>query len=202
MIDPDFTGQTVVIVAGGPSLAGFDFDRLRGRTVIAINRAYEFCPEATMLWWSDRNFWKGHWQNLLAHAAPFRACAGTEIAQEDMPASVRVWPCSGVSSFDPHPDRIRHGNNSTYAAIHVAAHRGARKIIPLGLDMRFGPAGETHFHGGHGVLLLEQTLKDDLLPHFATLAPWLAALGIEVVNGSPNSAVEIWPRCTPEEALA
>ncbi len=92
--------------------------------------------------------------------------------------------------------------NSTYAAIHLAAHLGAARIVLLGVDMRYGPAGESHFHGGHGLIHSEATLTELMLPHFEPLVKPLQQRGITVVNASPDSALRCWPRCSIDEGLA
>ena len=44
--DGDWSGERCFIVGGGPSLRGFDWGRLRGERVIAVNRAFEQLPFA------------------------------------------------------------------------------------------------------------------------------------------------------------
>ena len=73
MILPDFSAGRTVIVAGGPSLAGFDWRRLDGERVIAINRACEVLPHADVLWWSDAGFARRHGRALADHPAPVKA---------------------------------------------------------------------------------------------------------------------------------
>jgi hypothetical protein len=198
-----FAGATVFIVAGGPSLIGFDFARLAGRHVIAINRAHEVLVEATILWWSDILFWLRNREALLAHKAPWKA-TGIENRRDSVkyPSEVAVYDFTGMTGFDDRPGCLRHGNNSSYAAIHLAAQLGAKRIVLLGVDMKHGPAGETHFHTGHGLVRQERTLTEKMLPHFESLAPALAERGVEIVNANPESALAIWPRCSIDAALA
>lgn len=197
-----FEGQPVIIVAGGPSLIGFDWSRLTGKNVIAINRAYEVVPGAAVLWWSDSRFWRHHRDGLGAHGAMWKATCNINYHESDaLPDWVKQYVISGHKGFDEDPGKLRSGNNSAFAATHLAAHLGARRIILLGVDMRHGPAGETHFHDGHGMQHLEQTLTDLMVPYFGSLAEPLAERGIEVINASPDSALGIWPRRTIDEGL-
>lgn len=193
----------MVIVAGGPSLRDFQFERLRGVNVIAINRAYEDCPFAQVLWWSDARFWRKHKGDLLCHQAPWKAtCDINYDASDRLPESVHQYRFTRVDGFDDDPACLRTGNNSAYAAMHLAAHLGVARMVLLGVDMRHGEHGETHYHEGHGFLHVESTLTRLMVPHFATLAPALAVLGIDVINASPNSALAVWPRCSIDEGLA
>lgn len=196
-----FSGKSVAIVAGGPSLKGFDFGRLSHSTVVAINRAHENLPGASMLWWSDMLFWVNHKDAIAAHGAPVKATVDWDYPADMLPPGVSVYRVTGRAGYDPAPGCIRHGNNSAYAAIHATAQRGARKIVIFGLDMRYGPDGESHYHGGHGKVHEERTLTEDMLPFFETLAGPLAKLGLTIINASPNSAVTCWPRCSIEEGL-
>jgi hypothetical protein len=198
-----FEGAKVFICAGGPSLSGFRFDRLAGKRVIAINRALEFVPGAEVLWWSDARFWRNNRTAISAHRARYKAtCQIGYQGDEVLPPWVTQYRFTGVSGFDADPRCLRHGNNSSYAAIHLAAHLGARKIVLLGVDMRHGPAGETHFHGGHGLEHQEETLEKLMLPFFDSLAVPLAERGIEVLNASRDSSLTLWPRCSIDEGLA
>lgn len=192
----------MIVCAGGPSLTGFDFARLAGKNVIAINRALEFVPAATVLWWSDARFWFNHQEKILAHAARWKATAGVNYGSEVLPGHIHQYRVTGHKGFDPAPDAVRSGNNSAYAAMHLSAHLGARKIIALGLDMKHGPKGESHFHGGHGFQHQEATLTDLMIPWFKTLAPHLAERQIEVFNASRDSALTVWRRCSIDEGLA
>jgi hypothetical protein len=119
----------------------------------------------------------------------------------ELPTEIHEYQFTGLTGFDDRPGCLRHGNNSAYAAMHLAAHLGASALILLGVDMQHGPAGQTHFHGGHGHKHFAETLKNTMLPYFASLAPALAERGIRVLNASIGSALRVWPRCTIQEGL-
>lgn len=202
MIPRIFDGQPCIIVAGGPSLWGFDFGRLAGLNVIAINRAYEVVPGAQVLWWSDCTFFLRHRKALEAHRAPYKASARYDYPDSVQAPWVNFYRFTGHLGFDHDPANLRHGNNSAYAAMHLAVHLGAAAQILLGVDMA-APAGKrTHFHDGHGHPLPDETLKQVMLPHFASLAPPLVQMGITVLNASPDSALRVWPRCSIDKGLA
>lgn len=199
-----FAGQTVAIVAGGPSLVGFDFSRLEGAPSIAINLAMDVMPFATVLWWTDALFYRrpGISERILAHRAPYKATAHLGYGSQEPDPSIHVYHFTGVDGFDDDPGRLRHGNNGGYAAMHLAAHLGARRLVLFGFDMRVGADGRSHFHGGHGLPYHEHTLKSLMLPYFKALASPLAERGVEVYNASPDSALTLWPRCSIDEGVA
>lgn len=155
-----------------------------------------------MLWWSDHIFYLHNAEAILAHPAPYKATALRDHDRApDAPDHVYRYRFTGLNGFDPAPDCLRSGNNSSYAAIHLAAHLGARKIILLGVDMKHGPDGRTHWHEGYGRPHLQHTLDVQMRPHFDHLVKPLAERGITVVNANPESALIAWPRMTFEEAL-
>jgi hypothetical protein len=197
-----FEGQAVAIVAGGPSLVGFDWEQLRGVPAIAINRAYEVMPFAPVLWWTDAKFWRGHHAGIEAHRAIWKAtCQVGYQGIEPLPSWVTQYRFTETGGFDPDPKNLRSGNNSAYAAMHLAAHLGARRLVLLGVDMRHGAGGATHFHGGYGTPHLEENLARYMVPFFDTLAAPLAERKVEVINASPESALTVWPRCSIIEGL-
>jgi len=202
MIPPIFNGQAVAIVGGGTSLDGFDFAQLDGANVIALNRAYEFVPRASALWWSDALFFRKHREALEAHAAFSKATGNLGYQKDELPGWVHEYTFTGHSGFDPDPHCIRHGNNSAFAGMHLAVHLGAKCIVLFGVDMRHGPDGKTHFHGGHGTVHIEDTMTRHMLPLFASLAKPLAKRGVRVINASQDSALKVWPRCSIADGVA
>ena len=54
--DGSWAGRRCFIIGGGPSLKGFDFERLRGERVIAINKAFYDVPFADIVFGMDRPF--------------------------------------------------------------------------------------------------------------------------------------------------
>jgi len=202
-IPPIFRDQTVAIVAGGPSLKGFQFDQLAGTPSIAINRAHEFMPRATMLYWGDAIFWRKNLFNLLAHQATWKVTLNLNYAGGEIMPPVVQYTVSGREGYDPKPGRIRHGNNSAYAAMHLAVQLGARRLVLFGVDMHYGPNGESHFHSGYdSSTQTEETLRRMMLPHFASLVEPFEQMGVEVFNASPDSALRLWPRVALSEGVA
>lgn len=195
----------MVVCAGGPSLKGLDLAALlASRNVIAINRAHEFLPFARVLWWTDARYWRRAARSLIDHDAPWKATGNLEYHKRELPLmDVQQYLFTGADGFDENPEHLRHGWNSAYAATHLAVHLGARRIVLLGVDLRHDgtPAGR-NFHSGYGVGPPPDDTMEKWKASFSTLAPILAAKGVEVINGSPDSALTIWPRRTVQDALS
>lgn len=201
MIPRIFEDRTVAIVASGPSLGGVDWSGFDGLPIIAINRRHEDLPGAAVLWWSDALYWRRAQESLLAHPAPWKATGHIGYQPGELPHEIEVYRFTGKDGFDPDPEHLRTGNNSAFAAMHLAVHLGASGLVLFGVDMRHGPSGETHCDGGHGFVHREETLRDLMVPFFKSIAPHLAAQHVAVLNASPESALTIWPRCSIDEGL-
>lgn len=86
-----------------------------------------------------------------------------------------------------------HTGNSAYGALGLAYHFRPEKILLLGVDgtnqARVSGEGPPKYSLKH-------------LPYlFSTATKQLDSAGIQVVNGSPMSAVDCFPRTTPEKGL-
>jgi hypothetical protein len=188
--------QDVYIVAGGPSLRGFDFSRLNDVPVIAINRAYEVLPYARVLYWTDGKFFRDHKDALQLHAAPHKAAARDLLygygTYEGHPW-VNTYELTGFTGLERKSRGLRHGNNSGHAAINLAYNLGARRIGLLGYDM-YIDQDRDHWHDGYKTALKDRTLRDKMCPFFQDIARELEAEGVQVLNYSEHSRLRCWPR--------
>lgn len=189
-------GQPCAVLASGESMnadvvaAVYAHFPIR---VIAVNCTHELAPLADLLYAADASWWNVH------HAATKRFIGLKACAEETHFDDVLRIKDSGKEGFDPDPAAIRGGGNSGYAAIHLAAHLGCRKIVLCGFDMRGG-----NWHGKH-----KQPLRTrgegryaQWIPRFSTLAPELAKRGIEVINATPGSALKCFPQMELGAAFA
>ena len=197
-----YDGTTVYCVGGGPSLRDFDWKRLRDKNVVAINRGMQLLPTARVIFWSDFRFWRYYGEDVLAHAAEFKITINDASVLAARKCGIELFnvPHTGCSGFEYDPRGIKHGKNSGYAAINIAAHLGAKRIVLLGYDMKWSSAA-THWHDGYVTTHTEAKL-DGYLAEFPGLVGPLHSLGIEVVNACEDSRIECWPRMTIDAALA
>jgi hypothetical protein len=203
-------GETCCILAGGPSLRGFDASVLVGRRVIAINDSWRLCPWADVHYYCDAGWWNG--QIVLNR----RSLDGSVCFLDMM--QVGFWVKGSLPNEADHPHArtvrftgqqgletvatgLRHGSNSGYAAINLAYLFGAQRILLLGFDMRT-EARRSHWHDEERPADFEnQVIKRSFLPHFPTLVDPLAAAGVEVINCTAGSALKCWPHVPLAEAL-
>ena len=183
-------GQTVAIVAGGPSLSLADVHRLaqaKGRRavrVIAVNDAVYPCWWADWLHAGDGKWWEHH-AGALGAWPGIRTTTTASLLDS---YGVRLLQVSGTDGFDPDPAYVRSGHSSAYHAICAAVHAGAARVLLLGLDMKTAADGRRHWFGEHwdGT---EVDYAATMLPCFETLVEPLAALDVEIFNCAPDSAL-------------
>ena len=101
---------------------------------------------------------------------------------------------------------IHQGQNSGFQALNIAYLRGADPIILLGFDMKRGPKGESHHHGDHPAGLNNPPGLND--PNWGAWRDWfdgaaaqLAAAVRTVINCTPGSALDCFPKMDLEDAL-
>jgi hypothetical protein len=205
--------EKVIIVASGRSLEGFDFERLRGLgTIIAVNGAGSSVPFADM--WFTLDPWGLHGPQLPVNFRGQKYAAVSEDFGRDyavvaehrkVPAPnitflhrLRQHNLAGVSSETAFKKGLSEDNscintgNSGYGALNLAYHLRPKKILLLGID------------GGMGYFYTKDSSNRPLtyLPEmFDSSLPQLQEAGIEVINGSINSAIKTFPRFTVSDAL-
>jgi hypothetical protein len=189
-------GDTVVVMASGPSLCTDDVESCRGRArVIAVKDAIRLAPFADGLYGCDANFWYG--------SKGFPTFAGFKYSID--PIAARYGPQllknTGESGLEVDPTGLRTGKNSTYQAVNLAVHLGARRILLLGVDMGHSPYSPKYFYGDRPKGQRNSPWAAMLLLWPTLLAP-LQALGIEIINCSRQTAIDCFPRRTLQEALA
>ena len=195
-------GATLACLGGGPSLTAAQCEALRGRArVIAINDAWRLAPWAEVLYACDGRWWRKH------EGVP--GFAGLKITLSNSAAQVAAWPeiavleNTGTEGLERAPHGLRTGRNGGYQAINLAVHFGARRVLLLGYDMRVAADGRSHWFGEHADWPTRPNIfRNVFLPHFEGLAHELDAIGLRVVNCTPGSALEVFPKARLDRALA
>lgn len=140
-------GEDVFILAGGPSLQGFDFKRLRGRTVIAVNFSIMHWPEAQYLVGLDAKFFTGlRAEGIDPYKMDCRIIAGGSAAIRPMGNMSVVVVCNNPS-LDPR--KMYGPMSSTLVALNFAIISGAKRIFLLGVDQKYSSNSSEDGKGIH-----------------------------------------------------
>lgn len=185
-IDPIFLGETIYIVGGGSSLEGFNFHSLSDKITIAVNKSFQHLSNPTVIYWSDYRVYRWYENEILAYKNAHK------VTNKPLPDNNAVINLLSTGKFglerDPHG--LRDGGNSGYAAINLAYHLGAKKIVLLGFDMKV-INGKSHFHEGYDVHKKpdQRVYERLMLPSFDSMADLLKKQKVQVYNASPESAI-------------
>lgn len=201
--DGSWHDQPCFIIAGGPSLRGFNFERLRGRGhVIAINRALEFVPWADVAFFMDWKLYKLYhetpdkkaaWDRFTGHRV-FLNLMGRKL---DDCYSVRSLGRHGCSMS--HAKGLYHGNNSGHGALNLAFTLGAKPIYLLGYDCGYRAGEPGHFHSGYGVRT-NPSVGRSFIKDFENFKVQLRGRAV-IFNLNPASALRAFPFKTIDEVL-
>lgn len=179
-----------------------DAELCRGHRVLAVNDAYRLFPWAEVLYGCDARWWstvqgasectgekwistdRNRWQSVDSVAYQF---------------GLKVIQGRGLPFFSTDPRFIHYGYNSGYQAINLALLFGAAPLVLVGFDYR-KVEGRSHFFGDHQKPLANTT----------NFAIWLECLDvaskklppyIQIINCTPDSAIESFPRGNLKEVL-
>jgi hypothetical protein len=189
------------IVAGGPSLKGFDWSLLDNKFTIAINRSYEVLPNANIVYFTDNDFWKIHEKGILAHKG--KKVKGSLPSRVIKHPEVEEYILTSPTGLEMTAGKLNHGHNSTYAAINLATQMGFKKIYLLGVDMKWGTPKDrstSHWHNGHKRTDPESVYKK-MSKCYETIVEPLKKQGVEVFNLNPDSALEVFPKLNPQQVF-
>lgn len=220
---PLWRGLTTVLIASGPSLTHEQVRRVRAARetcavrVIAVNDAYLLAPWADVHYAADEH-WRS-WQ-VEGKAKPLLGLSGEDVKARW--ASFAGQKCGIDSGNGPPADDAVHvlrkhqtpqnfglsldpreivtGRNSGFQALNVAVLAGAKRVILLGYDGKKDEGGKRHFFGDH-----PKVEADVVYPVYCQAMSKaensLRDAGVEVVNCSPGSAIESFPKMDLREAL-
>jgi len=197
-IQPLWQGETCYIIGGGPSLTGFNWSGLAGRRTIAINKAFLSYPDANILYWTDSRFYSWYKSEIDLFAGEKYTLRWNPNHKGD----IRLLNKGVRFGLETRRDTLAHGNNSGYAAVNLAYHMGAKRIVLLGYDMG-NEGGKSHFHDGYPTRQTpDDVYEKQFIPGFKMLADLLRQQGVEVWNACLSSKLNVFPKMSLDRALS
>ena len=209
-------GSTAIILGGGPSLLRqFDVpdsviqDVYTGRSkpsvyssylepihkshIIAVNVAYKIGSWIDAVFFGDPSTWQEDKANLIQFKGLRITCANnlnndTRLKWLERDQRKR----HGIST---NPEMVAWNSNSGAACINLAVHFGVKRIILLGFDMKLDGGKNQHWHKLYSTSdkQLESTFRRHLTG-FQEIRKDADALGIEIINANPDSAITEFPK--------
>lgn len=178
---------------------------IHGKHVIGINVAFMIGPWIDMVFFGDNGFYLRFKRDLASFP-------GLKISANSQPGRDGFVKCLGrdgshTKGISMRPGYVSWNYNSGAASISIAAQTGAKRIILLGFDMNLGKDKMQHFHNvyARGPVTDDRRLRKLPFPRhlrgFPNIAQDAKKLGIEILNASPNSSIDSFPKYTVKELL-
>jgi len=156
--------EEIYIIGGGASLKGFDFDLLKDKDTIVVNKTIFHVKNPTYFITMDYMFLKNYREKIKRNkTAKFFVGAMNNAylkykngkltdTKHKISYDLDMIDVLIFSKYDKGIGfdftNFRHGCNSGYCALQLAIILGYKKINLLGIDLNF--TENTHFHGGYG----------------------------------------------------
>lgn len=199
-------GATVALVAGGPSLSLKQIRRIAMARAQGRCRAIAVNDAVYPAWWADLCY-ACDWRWWAKHRG-LPGFGGIRVAIDERPkeppegcGAVRTVCNTGLAGLEESPEGVRNGRQGGYQAINVAYHLGATRLVLVGYDMKPGAEGETHWFGRHEDWAVSPESMKKWVEHFDELADALRARGVEAVNCTPGSAIDVFRRTDLDSVL-
>jgi len=198
-------GQECFIIGGGPSLSDFDMSLLDGMNTIGINRAFQFCPNTSINYSMDSDFYdkmmrgdydKPNQKRVKDVWLDYRGLRVFLTPMELKQYGQEVFLVKRLFYKSLSTDLsagIYGGCNSGLGALMLAAALGVSTIYLLGYDMRIDK--KTHWHGGYPDKNLEEFVAklSEYRKEIEDMSPLFEKVGIKIYNLTENSTISCFP---------
>jgi len=179
---------------------------IHDKHVIGVNNAYLLGDWLDAMFFGDCAWYVMHRNNLAKWPKlKVTCCARFANHVESKHDNIKYLAkdTNHRTGISDNPSLVSWNWNSGAAAISLAAHFGVNRIVLLGFDMSMDGSRSAHWHAPHG-----QTKGRVAPPPFArhlkgfpTIAEDAKRRGIEILNASPTSAIQEFPKVAIKELL-
>jgi hypothetical protein len=204
---PDDLVKQVFEGTSSPNVYSPYMSFLHKKHVIGINVAYLIGDWIDMVFFGDHSWFVKHEVNLSKFKGLKVSCYPTH---EKYPWVKNIdRDTSHPKGISNNPATVSWNCNSGSAAISVAANAGAKRIFLLGFDMKMNGNNTTHWHDlyGRGMvveksrLVKMQNTFNRHLTGFPEIAKDAKRRGIEIINVSPDSVIDVFPKVALKDLL-
>ena len=206
---PFWDDKPVAVIAGGPSLKGFDFEMLRGCHVLAVKGSIFDIP------WADAGFGLDmprymEWRDKLANVQSrvYWAVPEDQLTKTGPPPSKNVTFLKRLDgeNLSDNPGEIYGGGTSGFGSIQVCIHKRAKKIVLFGFDYEahaYGDVADFRHNDQHYVRRRAQNYAnwEAWARHFSVYIPYFRDKGIVVLNACPSSQVSCFQKVTLQDGV-
>lgn len=200
-------GETVFCLGSGDSLRRIERElwaRLPEHGhVLAVNssiktaRANGIEPDA--LFFTDMNWFEAN--EVLVRSFRGRVFTVSRAARAACDAVERIEN-THRPDFSVGAPPMRDGRSSGHRAVSLAIMLGASRVILLGYDMRIDPdTGRSHCHDDYAHTQSDLDYQREFIPSFRDWHQQALAVGAMVLNATPETALDEFPKVRLEDVL-
>ena len=202
---PNTIIKDVVNRRSSPSIYSSYMSAIHGKHVIGVNVAYLLGDWIDLVFFGDKGFFLTHQERLSKFNGLKVSCHPTASSI----SWVKFLPRDKghVRGISTNSRMVSWNGNSGAAAVSIAAHTGVKRIILLGFDMKLNEGKDQHWHDVYGRGKARDEKKEMKMPFhrhlrgFPEIAKDAKRMGIEILNASPDSAIECFRKVTVKELL-
>lgn len=191
--------QNVLTGVSSPNAYSPYMSAIHDKHVIGINVSFLIGDWIDMIFFGDNGFFLGQQGNLARFP-------GIKVSSHpctvDLPwVKYLAKDRNHTKGISTNPKTISWNGNSGAAAISLAYHAGAKRIILLGFDMKLDNENKQHWHDAyHRLEALKANEINKPLPFerhllgFSEIAKDAKRLGVKIINASPDSAITVFDK--------
>ena len=202
---PNSVVQEVIEGKSPPSVYSPYMEGIHKKHVIGINISFLIGEWIDVAFFGDGGFFL-QYQQKLADFPGLKVCCTPHVEKHTWVKYLKRDTQRGRGISD-NPNTVCWNHNSGSAAISLAAHMGAKRIILVGFDMKLNEKSNQHWHNLYGrgkIIEPKRIMKLPFARHlrgFSEIARDARKMGIEIINASPDSAILEFSKCTVKELL-
>lgn len=173
---------------------------LHDKNVIGTNIAFMLGDWVSVLYFCDARFFFTFRNEILQFRNLKVTCVG-HITNEvqHLTTNIKRLKRDYKSGLSSSPDTINWNWNSGGAAINFAVSAGAKRILLLGYDMK-EVDGATHWHGKYPSKTHRAGFRM-FMKHYPVIAEDAKKRKVEILNVSPDSALDVFPKVSLKDVL-
>ena len=203
---PYWDDKPVAVVAVGPSMMGFDFERLRGAHVLAVKGVIFDIPWADAGFGLDMPRYK-EWRDKLMDipARVYWAVPEEQLERTGPPPSKNITFLRRLDgqNVSDNPSEVYGGGTSGFGALQICFHKKAKTIVLFGYDYDGNYDGGFRYNERHYDKKRAQIAENwqAWSNHFDIYVPHLNRRGVRVVNACPTSAIRCFQRMDQNDGV-
>jgi len=184
---------------------------IHGKHIIAINTAFKLGNWVDLVFFGDNGWFQKNREDLIDFLNLKVACHAHFSKNDYVEERVKYIEKdrNHAKGISPRVNKVSWNHNSGAAAISLAVHLGCKKIILVGFDMKLDDKKEQHWHNqyrpkgffnGNSEKGSVKTFNRHL-QGFPVILKEAEKLGVEIINASPDSAIECFKKMSVQDIL-